>query len=141
MENLWFVIPAIILGCIGIIWFINWIDNYTPPKPIPKPNPKLGTFRIAPANVIGMFYVEEYSYVVGITFGDTPRIGWHKVQECQKYSTSLTEKKFTEREAELYIKERLDQREAARIRNEALREFQSRNPPREVPPFHLLEDE
>lgn len=115
MQNLWFVIPAIILGVVGIIKFISWID--TPTKPISKPTPKLGTFRIAPADTVNMFYVEEYSYITGV------------------------DKKFTEREAELYIKKRLDQREAARIRNEALREFQSRNPPREVPPFHLLEDE
>lgn len=139
MQNLWFVIPAIILGVVGIIKFISWID--TPTKPISKPTPKLGTFRIAPANVVNMFYVEEYSCATDITFGDTPRIGWHRVQDCQKYSDYIRDKKFTEREAELYIKEQLDQLEAARIRNEALKEFQSRNPPREVPPFHLLEDE
>lgn len=148
MQNLWFVIPAFILGAIIIVKAIDWacIDSNSmsktnPPYPIPKPKPKLDTFRIAPSNVVDMFYVEKYSCAANITFGYNPRIGWHRVQNHTANSVYPTNKKFTEREAELYIKERLDQREAARIRNEALREFQSRNPPREVPPFHLLENE
>jgi len=148
MQNLWFVIPAFILGAIIIVKAIDWacIDSNSmsktnPPYPIPKPKPKLDTFRIAPSNVVDMFYVETYSCAAGITFGYNPRIGWHRVQNPTANSAYPTDKKFTEREAELYTKERLDQREAARIRNEALREFQSRNPPREIPPFKLLEDE
>jgi len=158
VQNLWFVIPAIILGGIIIVKFVDWIcidsnsmSKTNPPYPIPKPKPKLGTFRIAPADTVNMFYVEEYRLYSDVY--SSSNLGWKRVTNWigGRYPYEV-DKKFTEREAELYIKEQLDQLEAARIRNEALleaarirnealKEFQSRNPPREVPPFHLLEDE
>ena len=149
MQNLWFVIPAFILGAIIIVKVIDWacIDSNSmsktnPPYPIPKPKPKIGTFRIAPADTVNMFYVEEYCL-----YGDaysSSNLGWKRVTNWigERYPFLYeVDRKFTEREAELYIKKQLDWLESIRIRNEALKEFQSRNPPREIPPFKLLEDE
>lgn len=103
----------------------GWFKRKKEPKPVPH------TYRIAPSNVPGKFYVEEYTAYYSTW-------GWFTAEAYAGSAIKVAPVLLSELDAERWIEAQLDARQ--RVKEDMIRAdmFKAANPPREVPPFRVL---